>query len=201
MPDDWSLTVEEQRAWRRYVEMQHGLERHLAQHTQREFGLSESDFEILVNLSESSNGRMRAVELADATQWEKSRLSHHLSRMEKRGLIAREPGESRYPKVALTDAGWKAIKACAPANAARVRQLFVDVLGSRRLAVLSEIADDVIAAIAEHQQSDCEVRGGPSRAGEGSGIVAVTAVPEPGRDRMLSRPPTISARSAIDNRP
>ena len=201
MPDDWSLTVEEQRAWRRYVEMQHGLERHLAQHMQREFGLSESDFEILVNLSESSNGRMRAVELADATQWEKSRLSHHLSRMEKRGLIAREPGDSRYPEVALTDAGWKAIKACAPANAARVRQLFVDVLGSRRLAVLSEIADDVIAAIAEHQQSDCEVRVGPSRAGEGSGIVAVTAVPEPGRDRMLSRPPTISARSAIDSRP
>ena len=194
MPDDWSLTVEEQRAWRRYVEMQHGLERHLAQHMQREFGLSESDFEILVNLSESSSGRMRAVELADATQWEKSRLSHHLSRMEKRGLIAREPGDSRYPEVALTDAGWKAIKACAPANAARVRQLFVDVLGSRRLAVLSEIADDVIAAIAEHQQSDCA-------AGEGSGIVAVTAVPEPGRDRMLSRPPTISARSAIDSRP
>ena len=155
MPDDWSLTAEEQRAWRRYVEMQHGLERHLAQHMQREFGLSESDFEILVNLSESSNGRMRAVELADATQWEKSRLSHHLSRMEKRGLIAREPGDSRYPEVALTGAGRKAIKACAPANAARVRQLFVDVLGSRRLAVLSEIADDVIAAIAEHQQSDC----------------------------------------------
>lgn len=35
----------------------------------------------------------------------------------------------------------------------------------------------------------------------GIGIVAVTAVPEPGRDRMFNRPPTSSARSAIDNRP
>jgi len=157
MPEDWSLTAEEQRAWRRYVEMQHGLERHLAQHLQREFGMSESDFEILVNLSESSNGRMRAVELADATQWEKSRLSHHLSRMEKRGLIARQPGENRYPEVVLTEAGWSAIKACAPANAARVRQLFVDVLGADRLATLSEIASDVLAAIDEHQKSDSSV--------------------------------------------
>ncbi|HVQ52214.1 MAG TPA: MarR family winged helix-turn-helix transcriptional regulator [Mycobacterium sp.] len=154
MTDDWALTAEEQQAWRRYVEMQHGLERHLAQHLQRDFGLSESDFEILVNLSESSSGRMRAVELADATQWEKSRLSHHLSRMEKRGLIAREPGDNRYPEVALTDAGRNAIKVCAPANAARVRQLFVDVLGADRLAVLSEMAGDVLAAIDEHQKSD-----------------------------------------------
>jgi DNA-binding MarR family transcriptional regulator len=155
MPDNWSLTGDEQRAWRRYVEMQHGLERHLAQHLQREFGLSGSDFEILVNLSESSSGRMRAVELADATQWEKSRLSHHLSRMEKRGLIAREPGGNRYPEIVLTDAGSNAIKACAPANAARVRQLFLDVLGAERLATLSEIAGDVVAAIDEHRQSDC----------------------------------------------
>ena len=135
--------------------MQRQLFVHLHRHLQSEFGLSGSDFEILVNLSEAPGGRMRPFELSKATQWEKSRLSHHLSRMEKRGLIAREPGGNRYPEIVLTDAGSNAIKACAPANAARVRQLFLDVLGAERLATLSEIAGDVVAAIDEHRQSDC----------------------------------------------
>ena len=75
------------------------LETHLERHLQREFGLSESDFEILVNLSESETGRMRAFELAEATQWEKSRMSHHLTRMEKRGLIRKEACDARYPEI------------------------------------------------------------------------------------------------------
>ncbi|MCW2686671.1 MAG: MarR family transcriptional regulator [Mycobacterium sp.] len=49
--------------------------------------------------------------------------------MEKRGLIRREAGDARYPVIALTEAGRKTIQACAPADAARVRQLFVDVFG------------------------------------------------------------------------
>ena len=149
------LTDDEQGAWRAYIAMQHVLERHLHRHLQREFGLSDSDFEILVNLSEAAGARMRAFELAEATQWEKSRLSHHLSRMEARGLIRREPGDVRYPVIVLTDTGLATLKACAPANAARVRELFVDVLGRDRLEVLRGIADDVVAAVEAHQRRDC----------------------------------------------
>jgi DNA-binding MarR family transcriptional regulator len=141
--------------------MRRTLETHLARHLQREFGLSESDFEILVNLSESPTGRMRAFELGEATQWEKSRMSHHLSRMEKRGLIRKEACDARYPEIVLTDQGLAAIRACAPVHAARVRDLFVDVLGPERLAVLGEASDDVVDAIDEHQKTSCppEVRG------------------------------------------
>src|ERR1700704_5459789 len=121
--------------------MRRTLETHLARHLQREFGLSESDFEILVNLSESETGRMRAFELGEATQWEKSRMSHHLNRMEKRALIRKEAGDARYPEIVLTDAGLEAFKGCAPANAIRVRELFVDVLGPERLAMLREASD------------------------------------------------------------
>lgn len=158
------LTDDEQAAWRSFVEMRHLLERHLVRHLQREFGLSDSDFEVLVNLSEAPAGRMRAVELGQATQWEKSRMSHHLSRMEKRGLIKRETADgsaARYPDVVLTDAGRAAIESSAPANAARVRELFVDVLGPERLAMLRKASDDVIAAIEAHVQHDCppDVRG------------------------------------------
>ncbi len=144
------LNDDELRAWRSFVDMHHLLERHLISQLQSEFGLSGSDFEILVNLSEAPGGRMRAYELGRATLWEKSRLSHHLRRMESRGLVTRETTEGtdvRYPHIVLTDAGAAAIASAAPANAARVRRLFVDVLGAERLAVFREASDDVIAAV------------------------------------------------------
>ncbi|KUI25756.1 MarR family transcriptional regulator [Mycobacterium sp. IS-1742] len=153
------LTDEEQRTWRAYIAMQQILGRHLHQHLHREFDLSDSDFEILVNLSEADGGHMRPVDLGAATQWEKSRLSHHLSRMESRGLVRREPGGGRYPLVALTDDGRAALAACAPANAARVRELFIDVVGPDRLEVLREIADDVVAAVEAHRRTECTLPG------------------------------------------
>ena len=161
MDDSEVLDGDELAAWRSFVEMRHLLERHLVRHLQREFGLSDSDFEILVNLSEAPGGRMRAFELGKATQWEKSRMSHHLSRMEKRGLVRRETSDVRYPDVVLTEEGRAAIASSAPANAARVRELFVDVVGPERLAVLRAASDDVIAAIEAHLRDDCppEVRG------------------------------------------
>jgi DNA-binding MarR family transcriptional regulator len=149
------LTEDELRAWRSFTDMRHLLERHLAAHLQREFGLSESDFEILVNLSEAPSDRLRSSELAGTTQWEKSRLSHHLSRMEKRGLIRREASQGRYPDVVLTPAGRKAVEAAAPANAARVRELFVDVLGPERLVALGEASRDVMAALTTHIAENC----------------------------------------------
>lgn len=149
------LTDEELTAWRAFVQMRHTLERHLALHLQREFGLSDSDFEILVNLSEAPTGGMRAYELARATHWEKSRLSHHLRRMEKRGLIRRKESSARYPDIVLTKAGRNAIETAAPPNAARVRELFVDVLGPDRMAVLQELSNDVLAAIGKHVATDC----------------------------------------------
>lgn len=157
MTDRPLLDADELRAWRSFTDMHHMLERHLIGHLQSEFGLSGSDFEILVNLSEAPEGRMRAYELGRATLWEKSRLSHHLRRMEKRGLVSREVPEgsdARYPQIVLTDAGRAAIESSAPANAARVRRLFVDVLGPERLAVFREASDDVIAAVGNDRRDD-----------------------------------------------
>ncbi|BBY55503.1 winged helix-turn-helix transcriptional regulator [Mycobacterium koreense] len=155
MPDRKRLSVEQQQAWRSFIETEHRLERHLSQHLQREFGLSAADFEVLVNLSEAPGDRMRMFALGEATQWEKSRLSHHLSRMERRGLVRRDSGDRRYPDIVLTDTGRAAITAAAPANAERVRTLFVEALGPERLALIRDACDDVAAALARHQDGDC----------------------------------------------
>jgi DNA-binding MarR family transcriptional regulator len=149
------LDEDEQQAWRSYLLMKRTLETHLERHLQREFGLSGSDFEILVNLSESESGRMRAFELSRATQWEKSRLSHHLTRMEKRGLIRKEACDARYPEIAITEEGLAAIRECAPEHAARVREFFVDVFGPDRLAVLGEVSDEIVDTIGKHCATDC----------------------------------------------
>lgn len=151
MADERWLSDEEQQAWRAYIAMKQRLERHLERHLQREYGLSGSDFEILANLSEAPDGRMRAFELGEATQWEKSRLSHHLTRMEKRGLLRRESGGGRYPEIRVTEAGRQAVEAAAPGHVAVVRELFIDPLGADRLALVRQVSDDVLAAIAEHQ--------------------------------------------------
>ncbi|MBB6567275.1 DNA-binding MarR family transcriptional regulator [Kribbella sandramycini] len=155
------LDDDEQKAWRSYLLMNKTLETHMERHLQREFGLSKSDFEILVNLSEAENGRMRAFELGRATQWEKSRMSHHLTRMEKRGLIRREACQARYPEVVITAEGQAAIEACAPQQAARIREFFVDVFGPERLAELGKAGDEVVETIRRHEENDCppEVRG------------------------------------------
>ncbi|OBI91008.1 MarR family winged helix-turn-helix transcriptional regulator [Mycobacterium asiaticum] len=156
MTKRWHLDRDELAAWRSFVDMHHLLHGHLGRCLQRDFGLSDSDFEILVNLSEAPGGRMRAYELGRATMWEKSRLSHHLSRMEKRGLISREvdpEADPRYPQIVLTEAGRAAIESAAPVNAARVRELFVDVLGPERLAVFRQASEDVMAAVEEQRQN------------------------------------------------
>lgn len=121
----------------------------LARHLQRESGLSEADYEILVHLSEAPAGQLRAFQLGHATQWEKSRLSHHLSRMADRGLVQREqcPTDPRGAVMVLTDAGREAIAAAAPLHVEQVRRCFVNVLSPQQLDALADISDTVLGEL------------------------------------------------------
>ena len=143
------------------MQMQREVGGRTARELQRESGLSGPDYEVLVNLSEAPNGRLRAFELGRATQWEKSRLSHHISRMVDRGLVRREscPTDSRGAFVALTAAGRKAIDAAAPLHVEHVRRLFIDSLTPEQLDALAEISEAVLAKLREDPEScapDCD---------------------------------------------
>ncbi|WP_158893547.1 MarR family winged helix-turn-helix transcriptional regulator [Amycolatopsis anabasis] len=152
------LDETEQRAWRAYLSMKKRLTTHLVRKLQREFDLSSQDYEILVSLSEAPGRRMRAVELGRATEWEKSRLSHQLSRMERRGLICREPVPGvRYPEVVLTDQGFAAISEAAPVHAAAVREVFIEALGPQRLGQFAKACTAVLDRLdeMEHDENPC----------------------------------------------
>ena len=142
MTADTGLTERERHAWQGFLRMQSEVLARLARRLHQESGLSGSDYEVLLNLSEAPEGRLRAFEIGAATQWEKSRLSHHLTRMAQRGLIERQPcaDDSRYANVVLTDAGRAAIVEAAPLHAAHVRALFLDGLTPDQLDALAEIA-------------------------------------------------------------
>ena len=79
------LDERQHRAWRAYLRMQTRLTARMHHELQADAGLSLADFDVLVALSEAPEQRMRPFELSAALEWEKSRLSHHVRRMEQRG--------------------------------------------------------------------------------------------------------------------
>jgi DNA-binding MarR family transcriptional regulator len=151
------LDEREARAWRGFITMQAQLRARMARQLQRDSGLSEADYEVLVQLSEAPCARQRVFELGRATQWEKSRLSHHLTRMAQRGLVAREtcPTDSRGAFVVLTEAGRRAIEEAAPRHVEHVRQWFVDPLTPEQLDAIADVADVVLERLATDGDGGC----------------------------------------------
>jgi DNA-binding MarR family transcriptional regulator len=155
MPFDPLPDPDAQRAWDAFLTMQRKLFIHLHRHLQSEFDMSGPDYEILLTLSASPEGRMRPFELSQATQWEKSRLSHQLKRMAERGLVSREPTrDPRYSDIVLTEKGRELITRAAPRHAAAVHAIFVEALGSDRLVPFAEACEDVSASVSAHKVGD-----------------------------------------------
>jgi DNA-binding MarR family transcriptional regulator len=142
------LTPEQQRVWRDYLQVERLLPAQLGRELQ---GLSIPEYEVLVHLSEAPDGRLRPFQLGEATQWEQSRLSHQLTRMQRRGLIVREecPGDARGAFIVLTAAGRNAIESAAPAHAAAVLELVFDQLSDEETTVFGQACAKIRQALAE----------------------------------------------------
>jgi DNA-binding MarR family transcriptional regulator len=146
------LTDDEQRAWRAYRRMTLLVDAAVARELARDSGLSMPDYLVLSTLSESEDHRRRLTELAFRMQWSPSRLSHHVTRMEQRGLVTRaECSEDlRVAYVVLTDAGWEAIKAAAPDHVVSVRRHLIDLLSPAELEAMTSIGEKVAAHFGEN---------------------------------------------------
>ncbi|MEU6426553.1 MarR family transcriptional regulator [Microbispora sp. NPDC046973] len=140
------LDADEQRAWRAYLRMQGRLTARLNRQLQADSGLSLADYEVLVHLTDRQEGRLRPYELQRDLQWEQSRLSHHLTRMQRRGLVSREEcaDDGRGAYVVITEEGRRAITAAAPGHVETVRRLFFDGLTREQVAALERLSTDVL---------------------------------------------------------
>ena len=139
------LSAKEQQAWRATVHLSQLLMRQLDRDLNAH-GLSAHDYEILVELSEAPDTRLRMTELADATSQSRSRLSHQVSRMESRGLVRRDncEGDKRGTFAVLTDEGMAAIRRVAPDHVEHVRRHFIDRLTPRQLEEVTDAFTPVV---------------------------------------------------------
>ena len=138
------LNPREMKAWRNYIisarRLLDALDSDLDGHD-----LSMPDYEVLAQLSEAPNRRMRMSDLAQTSLISKSRLSHRMKVMEKAGWVRREncPVDKRGAFAVMTEKGWKAIVKAAPDHVDSVRKRFIDNLSTKDQEEIARIFDRI----------------------------------------------------------
>jgi DNA-binding MarR family transcriptional regulator len=150
------LTTAEQHAWRSWIAATLLLDDRLERDMQELHGLSMADYEILVQLSEHPERRLRMSELAQRTLSSRSRLSHQITRMEKAGLVERAQcdDDGRGTFAVLTEQGWQAIVAAAPDHVDSVRRHLIEPLGAKRFAELGDLCSTIAEQLMPGDSSD-----------------------------------------------
>jgi DNA-binding MarR family transcriptional regulator len=145
------LSPAEDRAWRGYRLMRTLLDLRLARDLAADSGLSEADYDVLSTLSEAPGDQWRANELAARLLWSSSRLAHHVGRMRKRGLVARQTvdTDARGATIVLTAAGRTVLEGAAPLHVESVRRNLIDLLTPAEIDALAAIS----AKVVDRQQS------------------------------------------------
>ena len=145
------MSPRELAVWRSLMDTTTDLRRLLSAQLAAESKLSTGDYSVLLALSEAGDRRMRSSELAAAIEWERSRLSHHLGRMEKRGLIERVEclTDNRGAEVVLTEDGARTFRNATAPHARAIKQHFGDALSPAQFEALA----DILAALATHLEA------------------------------------------------
>lgn len=167
------LSETEERAWRAYRQMQTLLPARLAKDLADDSALSEADYEVLSTLSEKPSNQWQLRELAAKMLWSRSRLSHHVARMDARGLVSRhdDPEDARGCIIALTDAGLTTLRQAAPHHVDSVRRHLIDRLSPAELEMLGTIAERVTAGLTDRMigAERPSGRAGPCRGTDAAG--------------------------------
>ena len=156
------LTAPELATWRALIDTTNELRRILGAQLQQESSLSPADYQVLLALREAAGRRLRSSELAATIDWERSRLSHHLGRMERRGLIRRDEcvTDSRGAEVSLTEHGAGSFRRAGAPHLRAIKKHFADALTPEQFEALAEILE----ALQNHLHPESTVaRGGEDR--------------------------------------
>lgn len=141
------LNDEEQQLWRLMLATSRKVSRAIDDTLQAGSHLSSSEFSVLVTLSEAQDCQMRLRDLCCQLDWDRSRTSHQVTRMERRGLITKEksPGDARGVLVKLTQDGMNRLEASAPEHVESVRRLVFDHLRREDIPALTRFCEGVLA--------------------------------------------------------
>lgn len=140
--DNRELSQEEIQLWYKWKGTFNNIFGRVIKEMSEHTGLSEGDYGVLDRLDLLGDGKLRQQELADSMDWDKSRLSHHLTRMEKRGLVTRKPLDAdRGVLVGITDVGTAALSDARPIVAMAIRRHFLDQLTDLDIASITKLAE------------------------------------------------------------
>jgi DNA-binding MarR family transcriptional regulator len=139
-PEEWEL-------WDTWMRAQRLLVRELDRGLQRACGISKAEFSVLVTLWQAPGSELRVGELAESLDWEKSRVSHLLTRMENRGFVARtESGAGgRRTRIGLTATGRRVAQGAIQEHAGNIRRYFLDALTKDQTAAIRAWSEQTVA--------------------------------------------------------
>ena len=138
-PEEWEL-------WDTWMRAQRLLARELERGLQRESGISKAEFSVLVTLRRAPGREMGVGELAESLAWEKSRLSHQLTRMENRGFVERTQygATGRRTRIGLTAQGRRLAQRAILGHAGNIRRYFLDALTPEQAATIRAWSEQTI---------------------------------------------------------
>jgi len=136
-----SLSRRELAAWRGMLEAHSLLVAELDAELERDHGLPLSSYEVLMNLGDTDDGRLRMSELADRLLLSRSGITRLADRLERQGLIERERCEEdgRGLFAHLTPAGREKLDAARPDHLAGVRRHFLAKLDDEEIGALGTV--------------------------------------------------------------
>lgn len=148
MSDATGTAPEEWAAWRAFLAAHTQLLSEIDQRLRREHGISQADYATLAAIRDADNKRLRVGELADILGWEKSRASHLVTRMERRGLLSRAPSseDGRASDIILTTRGTTTLLGAVRDHAADLHGLFF----SQMTPAERDVVNDVLVRILEN---------------------------------------------------
>jgi DNA-binding MarR family transcriptional regulator len=134
-----------ERAWRAFHKIRTQLLPPLIKHLNEEGGTSEAEYQVFIGLRTSENGQLKPSQLAEAIGWELGRLSHQVSRMESKGLLAKQqcPADARSCWVGATKKGQALFDKTLPIQNKEVDRLFSDALTNEQKRSLIEISEAI----------------------------------------------------------
>ena len=140
------LSIDQQRSWRLFLRASAQVLEDVNHDLSTRAGLSLSEYEVLVRLSEAPGRVRRMSSLAEDLVYSRSRLTHTVRRLEEDGFVERSSTseDRRGVNARLTDAGYERLKEAAPGHVDAVRLRLVDRLTDEQMLTLGEIMADLL---------------------------------------------------------
>ena len=135
------LSPRELRVWHAFMLMGEDVLGRVGLDIAEATGLSGPEFGVLSRLAAIGKGEMRQQALARVMAWDKSRLSHQLTRMQERALIERRRIDGKTVLVALTKLGRQKLDAARPVQAASVRRNLLSRLTQEQIDTIVRVSN------------------------------------------------------------